>query len=60
MEKYGVDAESEATKTAAEVATSETPACPSCHAPLKELSITGVPLCPRCGSKPFEGETAPK
>lgn len=49
MEKFGVDVEPEATKTAAAKAH---PTCPSCDQPL--LKNANVPTCPQCGTKPFE------
>lgn len=47
MEKYGVDTNEEKTKTASEGKT-----CPECGATLK--TGTNVPVCPNCGTKPFE------
>ena len=49
MEKFGVDVETEATKTAA---TKVEPVCPSCARPL--LPNANVPTCPQCGTLPFE------
>lgn len=51
MDKYGVDTQSEATKTASEKAQ---PTCPSCDRPL--LSNVNVPTCPHCGTRPFEAK----
>lgn len=41
MEKYGVEAGSDATE------------CPQCESPLED---THVPKCPRCGTEGFERE----
>jgi ribosomal protein L37AE/L43A len=49
MEKYGVDEVEEDTKTAA-----EGKKCPTCGGALRSREVTGVLLCSKCGSKPFE------
>lgn len=52
MEKYGVDElEDEDSKTA----TAKVVVCPSCGAKIRNYQITGVKICPQCGSEPFEG-----
>lgn len=53
MDKFGVEVEPEE-KTAQEKGKASPGRCPACKAPLRPLDETGVPLCPRCGSKPFE------
>ncbi len=47
MEKYGVDTNSDATKTASNKST-----CPRCGRALQEG--TNVPTCPIHGTEPFE------
>ena len=49
MEKYGVEETEEDTKTAA-----EGKKCPVCGGALRSREMTGVLLCVKCGSKPFE------
>ena len=53
-EKYGVDEDVEDVKTAAEGAKK----CPHCGGALRSREVTGVLLCTKCGSKPFEAEDA--
>ena len=51
MEKFGVEEDEPAPDKTAE----EKPkVCPSCGSPLRPISETGVLICPKCGSKPFE------
>ncbi len=50
VDKYGVEEELPADKTATE----QLSKCPSCGTPLRPVEDTGVSLCPKCGSKPFE------
>lgn len=50
MEKYGVDVDPKATKTASE---EKTPKCPSCGSYLLNPGAN-VPSCPQCGTRPFE------
>ena len=53
FEKYGVEElDPPADKTAGDKAV-----CPTCQAPLRPTTETGVLLCPSCGSKPFEKKT---
>lgn len=52
MEKYGVEEADEDSKTASE----ESQKCPSCGGELRSKDVTGVLLCSKCGSKPFEAE----
>lgn len=47
MDKLGVDIDKDKTKTA-----SQTKTCPGCGAELQ--AGVNVPLCPNCGTKPFE------
>lgn len=49
MEKYAVEEDEVDTKTAADKAR-----CPACDSPLRPVDETGVLLCPKCGSAPFE------
>lgn len=50
MEKFGVlIEEDDKSKTA-----TDRKSCPSCGCQLRSLEHTGVPLCPNCGTKPFE------
>ena len=50
MEKFAVE-EVEPPKTAS----SDQPAkCPACGSTLLPQADTGILLCPKCGSKPFE------
>lgn len=49
MEKYGVDTETDESKTAS---AKENPQCPRCATPLNKKA--NVPACPKCGTKPFE------
>jgi predicted RNA-binding Zn-ribbon protein involved in translation (DUF1610 family) len=51
MEKYGVE-ETESTKKANE--DFDKSICPDCGAALRNSEQTGVLICPRCGTKPFE------
>jgi ribosomal protein L37AE/L43A len=51
MDKYGVDTQSEAAKTAA---TKDDPRCPRCDSPL--IKSANVPKCPKCGTEPFESK----
>lgn len=55
MEKYGVEEAPEDVKTAA-----EGKKCPACGESLRPIAVTGVLLCPKCGSKPFEASDADK
>ena len=52
MDKFGVDEinDPDAPKTGALTHK----VCPACGAELRPVEDTGVLLCPRCGSKPFE------
>jgi len=52
MEKFGVEEEESDTKTAAQLKGF----CPICGEELCPQEVTGILLCPRCGSKPFEGK----
>jgi len=54
-EKYGVDEDVEDVKLAAEGAKK----CPSCGGELRPREVTGVLLCSKCGSKPFESGEQP-
>ena len=56
MEKYGVEEAPEDVKTAAAGAKK----CPTCGEALRSIEVTGVLLCPKCGSKPFEAPDADK
>lgn len=49
-EKYGVEEAAEDVKTAAEGKQK----CPHCGGELRPRDVTGVLLCSKCGSKPFE------
>ena len=49
MDKYGVEESSE--KTAEPKDGNK---CPDCGTPLLDLEQTGILICPKCGSKPFE------
>jgi len=49
LEKYGVVEE-----TDTKVATADKPTCPKCGTALRPVEETGVLLCPKCGSQPFE------
>lgn len=51
MDKYGVDTESEAAKTASE---KTKPTCPQCGTELAPAAASNVPICPKCGTEPFE------
>lgn len=51
MEKYGVE---ETSEKKAENDYTPTGACPQCKTPLRPIDETGVMVCPRCGTKPFE------
>lgn len=51
MDKFGVEEEDPPPNKTAADAPKE---CPACHTPLRPISETGVLLCPKCGSKPFE------
>lgn len=53
MEKYGVYEEEDKSKTAAEKG--KKPRCPACDKYLRPQAVTGVLMCPQCGSLPFEG-----
>ena len=50
MDKFGVEQEEPGDKLAAE----NKHECPECHSLLRPTQETGVLLCPKCGSKPFE------
>lgn len=50
MEKYGVEEEIVPGKTASE----DPPCCPDCGTKLEDKLLTGILICPKCGSKPFE------
>ncbi len=50
MDKFAVEEQEPADKTAAATAKD----CPSCGSPLRPVEDTGVLLCPKCGSAPFE------
>jgi len=52
-EKYGVEETEDDVKTAA----AGTKKCPTCGSDLRPRDVTGVLLCQKCGSKPFETET---
>lgn len=53
MEKYAVEENviAEEEKAAGDT---EKACCPVCSTPLRNTNETGVLLCPKCGSKPFE------
>lgn len=51
MEKYGVEEKKSGDKTAQE----DTEKCSACGSKLRNSATTGVLLCPKCGSEPFEG-----
>lgn len=51
MDKFGVDTQTEEGKQASE---KTKPTCPECGADLASAALTNVPICPRCGSRPFE------
>lgn len=53
MEKYAVEEVVELPKTAAEQPSK--PLCPACGGVLRPRDMTGILLCPDCGSRPFEG-----
>lgn len=50
MEKYGVDEQNTAAKTAA----ADKDRCPDCGAKLEPTNTINVLKCPRCGTRPFE------
>lgn len=50
VEKYGVDENTDAT----EFGVKKISDCPRCGSPLRPTAVTGVFLCPKCGSLPFE------
>jgi DNA-directed RNA polymerase subunit RPC12/RpoP len=52
MEKFGVEEEEQP-----KIATTGKTACPICGTTLRPIEETGVLLCPKCGSKPFEHVT---
>lgn len=52
MEKYGVEETEDENKTASEGSKK----CPSCGGKLRPTDVTGVLLCSKCGSKPFEAD----
>ena len=54
MDKYAVEIDPAAVKTAS---LDKNPSCPSCGGPLAPRA--NVPQCPRCGTKPFEAKPAP-
>jgi ribosomal protein L37AE/L43A len=49
MEKYGVQEHSE---KVAEI--TDSTVCPVCGSQLTDRDQTGVLVCPKCGTKPFE------
>lgn len=51
MDKYAVEEDAEAGKTAAAKAPG---ACPICGAKLLNPETTNVLVCPKCGTRPFE------
>jgi len=53
-EKYGVEETVDEVKTGAEGARK----CPVCASGLRPSSVTGVLLCGKCGSLPFETDEA--
>lgn len=52
MEKFGVEEEDQP-----KLASMDKVPCPTCGAILRPIVETGVLLCPKCGSKPFEKVT---
>jgi len=52
-EKYAVEENVDDVKTAEEGSQK----CPSCGGALRPREVTGVLLCGRCGSKPFESDS---
>jgi ribosomal protein L37AE/L43A len=55
MEKYGVEETGEEVKTAADGKLK----CPVCSSAIRPPDETGVLLCTKCGSKPFEAGDQP-
>lgn len=51
MEKYGVSTGDDLVKTATE---DKLKKCPICSTPVRPPDVTGVLLCPNCGTRPFE------
>ena len=51
MDKYGVDEEEPSPNKTTEDKPKQ---CPACKSPLRPIEDTGVLICPKCGSKPFE------
>jgi len=49
MEKYGVDEEKVEDKTAEDKSL-----CPTCGGKLRDAADTGVLICLKCGTAPFE------
>lgn len=49
MEKYGVEEDKLEEKKA-----SVENRCPDCGSILRDVNETGVLVCPKCGTKPFE------
>ena len=52
MEKFGVEQDEPAVKTAE---TKNAGACPVCRSRLQPRELSNVLVCPKCGTKPFEG-----
>jgi hypothetical protein len=50
VEKFGVEEDEPSDKLGSE----KREECPACHSLLRPTHETGVLLCPKCGSKPFE------
>jgi ribosomal protein L37AE/L43A len=53
-EKYGVEETDEDVKTA-----EDGKKCPNCGGELRSREVTGVLLCVKCGSQPFEAGDQP-
>ena len=49
-EKYGVEEDADGLLRTA----MQTKKCPVCNGPLRPREVTGVLLCVKCGSSPFE------
>ena len=59
MEKYAVVEQESSTKTAQNVAEAAGK-CPICDMALEDTQNINVLKCPRCGTRPFEGEHVAK
>lgn len=51
MNKYGVEEDGSGTKTAE----AQEGRCPACGSKLRPAEKNNVAICPKCGTKPFEG-----